>query len=94
VAMGMVAAARISEKMGYLKSSETSRIEALIGQAGLPVKIPRSLDGEKIIAFMKMDKKRKGNIIHFVLLKKIGMPFIEGNIEHKLIVEVIEEMKQ
>ena len=94
VALGMAAAARISEKMGYLESDGTKRIEALILQAGLPVKIPKSLDSEKIIAQLKMDKKKKGDIIHFVLLKKIGMPFINGNIEHKLIAAVIEEMKQ
>ncbi|MBN1470981.1 MAG: 3-dehydroquinate synthase [Syntrophaceae bacterium] len=94
VAMGMVAAARISEKKGYLKSNETKRIETLIGKAGLPVKIPKSLDTEKIIAKLKMDKKRKGGIINFVLLKKIGMPFIDGKIDHNLIAAVIEEMKQ
>lgn len=94
VAMGMVAAARISEKMGYLENKATERIEALISKTGLPVTIPKSLDGEKIITRMKMDKKRKGDVVHFVLLKKIGMPFINGNIEHKLIAEVIEEMKQ
>ncbi|MFA5322401.1 MAG: 3-dehydroquinate synthase [Smithella sp.] len=94
VALGMIAAARISEKMGYLKNSEAGRIEALIRQAGLPVTIPKSLDGEKIIAQFRMDKKKKDGIIHFVLLKKIGMPFINGNIEHKLIAAVIEEMKK
>jgi 3-dehydroquinate synthase len=90
----MIAAARISEKKGYLKSNETNRIETLIRQAGLPVKIPKSLDAEKIIAQLKMDKKRKGDVINFVLLKKIGMPFISGNIEHKVIAAVIEEMKR
>jgi len=94
VAMGMIAAARISEKKGYLKSNETDRIERLISKSGLPVKIPKSLDSEKIIAQLKMDKKRKGDIINFVLLKKIGMPFIDGKIDHKLIAAIIEEMKR
>ena len=94
VALGMIAAARLSEKMGYLENDATKRIESLIRLAGLPVKIPKSLDGEKIIAQLKMDKKKKGDIIHFVLLKKIGMPFINGNIEQKLIAAVIEEMKK
>ncbi len=94
VAMGMIAAARLSEKMGYLKNKEAERVEALIRQAGLPVKIPKSLDGDKLIARLKMDKKRKGDIIHFVLLKKIGMPFINGNVEDKMIADVIEEMKK
>jgi 3-dehydroquinate synthase len=93
VAMGMIAAARISEKMGYLKNNEAERIEALIRQAGLPVKIPKSMSGEKIISQLKMDKKKKGDIIHFVLLKKIGMPFINGYIEQSLIASVLEEMK-
>ena len=93
VAMGMVAAARISEKMGYLKNSEMERIETLIDQARLPVKIPSSLNADKIINQLKMDKKKKGDIINFVLLKKIGMPFINGNIEPKLIAAVIEEMQ-
>lgn len=93
VAMGMVAAARISEKMGYLKSTEPARIEALIRQAGLPAAIPKALDREKVIAQIKMDKKKKDDIVHFVLLKKIGMPFINGHIEHGIIAAVLEEMK-
>jgi 3-dehydroquinate synthase len=93
VALGMVAAARISEKTGYLKNNEAERIESIIRQAGLPVKMPKSLDGAKIISQLKMDKKKKGDIIHFVLLKKIGMPFINGNIEQNLIAAVLEEMK-
>jgi 3-dehydroquinate synthetase len=43
---------------------------------------------------LRMDKKKKGDIVHFVLLKKIGMPFVNGGIESKLINEVIEEMKK
>jgi 3-dehydroquinate synthetase len=41
-----------------------------------------------------MDKKKKGDIIYFVLLKKIGMPFISGSVDLKLITAVIEEMKK
>jgi len=94
VALGMIAAARLSEKMGYLKGNETKRIEALIRSAGLPGKIPKSFAGDSIIPLLRMDKKKKGDIIHFVLLKKIGMPFISGSIEPKLITAVIEEMKK
>jgi 3-dehydroquinate synthase len=80
--------------MGYLEGNETKRIEALILSAGLPGKIPKSFSGESIVPLLKMDKKKKGDIIHFVLLKKIGMPFISGNIEPSLITAVIEEMKK
>jgi 3-dehydroquinate synthase len=94
VALGMIAAARLSEKMGYLESNEAKRIEALIREAGLPCKIPETFFADNIIAALQMDKKKKGDIIRFVLLKKIGMPFIIGSIKPEMITAVIEEMKE
>jgi 3-dehydroquinate synthase len=94
VALGMIAAARLSEKMGYLESNEVKRIEALIRGAGLPGKIPETFSTDDIIAALRMDKKKKGDIVRFVLLKKIGMPFISGSIEPEMITAVIEEMKK
>jgi len=89
----MIAAARISEKKSYLETSQLNRIEELILQAGLPVKIPRKISPEEIIARLKMDKKKKDDVVHFVLLKRIGMPFVNGGIDDKLITDVIEGMK-
>jgi 3-dehydroquinate synthase len=93
VALGMIAAARISEKKNYLNNDDTKRIEALIELANLPVNIPASLPADEIIKRLQMDKKKKGDTIHFVLLKKIGMPFINGGLDKEIIGEVIEEMK-
>jgi 3-dehydroquinate synthase len=94
VAMGMIAAALLSEKAGYLAADETKRIRDLISSSGLPVRIPNSLTTDSIISQLRMDKKKKDDSVHFVLLKKIGMPFVNGGIEQKFIGEVIEEMKQ
>lgn len=93
VALGMIAASRISENIGYLESAQRERIESLIGKSGLPVRLPVALSSEGISARLKMDKKKKGDVIHFVLLKKIGMPFINGSIEEKVIADVLEGMK-
>jgi 3-dehydroquinate synthase len=93
VALGMIAAARISERVGYLEAGDRERIESLIGGAGLPVRLGAALSVAGISARLKMDKKKKGNVIHFVLLKKIGMPFINGGIEETLIADVLEGMK-
>jgi 3-dehydroquinate synthase len=93
VALGMIAAARISENVGYLESGSQERIESLIRQSGLPCRIPQDIATEGIISRLKMDKKKEGDIIHFVLLKKIGMPFVNGGIDEKIITPVIEGMK-
>ncbi|MGV8059193.1 MAG: 3-dehydroquinate synthase [Smithellaceae bacterium] len=94
VALGMIAAAVISENAGYLESGDRDRIENLIRKAGLPCRIPKDIATEGIISRLKMDKKKEGDIIHFVLLKKIGMPFVNGGINDKIITPVIEGMKK
>lgn len=93
VALGMTAAARISENVGYLESAECKRIEDLIGKAGLPGRIPVSLSTRGIMSRLKTDKKKDGDVVHFVLLKKIGMPFVNGGIDDKITATVIEGMK-
>ncbi len=93
VALGMIAAARISEKKKYLDTTQTKRIEELILRAGLPVKIQCAFSADDIISRLAMDKKKKDDVVHFVLLKKIGMPFVNGGITDKLMGDVIEGMK-
>jgi 3-dehydroquinate synthase len=93
VALGMIAAARISEKKKYLDTAQLNRIEEIILMTGLPGKIPQKFSADDIISRLAMDKKKKDDVVHFVLLKKIGMPFVNGGIVNKLIYDVIEGMK-
>ena len=93
VALGMIAAARISEKKKYLDAVQVKRIEEIILRAGLPAKIPQDISVDDIISKLAMDKKKKNDVVQFVLLKKIGMPFVNGGIASKLIADVIEEMR-
>lgn len=93
VALGMIAAARISENVGYLASDERDRIEKLIRMSGLPCEIPEHINADELISRLKMDKKKEGDTVHFVLLKKIGMPFVNGGINREIITSVIEGMK-
>jgi len=93
VAIGMTAAALLSEKMKYLPAEDRERITSLIRAAGLPDRIPPELSTEGILSRMKLDKKKEGHTIHFVLLKKPGMPFVNGGVPETLVREVVEEMK-
>ncbi|HPQ44050.1 MAG TPA: 3-dehydroquinate synthase [Syntrophales bacterium] len=94
VSVGMIASARISEKMKYLPFEDRVRIQDLVRAAGLADHIPASIDTEEIIEKTRTDKKRERGSIHFVLLKKIGMPFINGSVDESLILETIEELKK
>ncbi len=93
VSIGMVAAARISEKLKYLHSEDRERIESLIKDIGLPYRIPGSINTEGILSRLKMDKKKEEDIIKFVLLKKLGMPFVKGGVPEEIIKTTIDMQK-
>lgn len=93
VSIGMICAARISEKLHYLDTHDRERIETLISKLGLLDHIPESVETSVILSRMKMDKKKRGDVINFVLLKKLGVPFVNGSVEEGLIREMIEELR-
>jgi 3-dehydroquinate synthase len=94
VSLGMVAAARISEGMHGFPQGDRERIENLLASAGLPCRIPQGITTDGIMARMKSDKKKEGDAIHFVLLKKMGMPFINGGVPEAVLRETVEEMRK
>lgn len=94
VSMGMSAAAVLSEKMKYLSPQDREKVISLIENAGLPTRIPAGLSTDGIMAHMKIDKKKTGDTIHFVLLKKPGMPFVNGGVPDALVRQTIEGLKK
>ncbi|GAJ18495.1 unnamed protein product, partial [marine sediment metagenome] len=70
VAIGMLAAGRISNKMGIFDRNELVRLKSVIERADLPTEIP-DLEVERIIQAMKHDKKILKGKIRFILPKSI-----------------------
>ncbi len=75
ISIGMMAACTISEEINNFSSAEKQKVSGLIEQYHLPVHL--SVDKEKIWEILKMDKKRAGNEMKFVLLNKIGEAVIK-----------------
>ncbi len=93
VAIGMVAAARLSERLHGLPAADASRIAALIRAVGLPGRLPAGMDPEEIRSRLALDKKQEGGTTHYVLIKKMGMPFMNGGVPEGILRETLEEMK-
>lgn len=73
VAVGMMAAAFISEKeVGFV---ETEALRRLLQQYQLPVSV--SFEPGEVFQLLKLDKKRMQQSINFVLLRSIGDAFIQ-----------------
>jgi len=73
IAIGQVAAARLSQEVLRLSAESVARIQRLFERAGLPTQLKLNAALRlQILAAMKLDKKVSGGQIKFVLAEKIG----------------------
>jgi shikimate kinase/3-dehydroquinate synthase len=75
VGCGMVMAADLSQRLGYIDMHSKVRIRRLVQAAGLPVIAP-DLGMKNWLELMQIDKKNESGIIKFILLKPLGTAFI------------------
>jgi len=72
VAIGMVAAARVSQRLGLCSEEASIRTHDLIARYGLPTAIPAALTDTALAQAMGTDKKARGGTINFVCTNGIG----------------------
>lgn len=68
IALGMVAAAKLSSQLTGFKDS--NRLHQLLMQYGLPTEA--TYDLSKLMRVLEMDKKKAGKQVRYVLLKQVG----------------------
>jgi len=88
VAIGMLAAARISNQLGMLAKSEITRLKSLVEKAGLPTELP-GLQIPSIIQAIKHDKKISRGKIKFILPTALGDVFITDEVNLALVERVL-----
>ncbi len=88
VAIGMVVAAALSNKLGIFAEDELIRLHTVIQRADLPTKIP-DLKIEDIIQAMSYDKKIEQGRIRFILPRTIGEVFITDEVSPSLLKQVL-----
>lgn len=71
VALGLVAEARLAERLGLATPATTRRQEALLAAVGLPVRAP-AVDAEAVLKAISHDKKARDGRVPFVLAPCIG----------------------
>jgi len=80
VAIGMVMAADLSVKQGWLEASVQQKIINLLHSADLPIEVPiinnTKLSVAQFVELMAGDKKVLDGQLHLVLLKQLGGSFI------------------
>lgn len=82
VAIGMVDASLLAERLGRIGPEVTRRQIALLAALGLPTRLPESarLSADDVIATMKLDKKSRGGKLRFVLPDRMGHVALVGDV--------------
>jgi len=90
ISIGMLCAGEIAVRLGLFTSEDFSRLDILIGRAGLPKKI-KKCSLENIMKSMRHDKKFIDGLNRFVLPVKIGRVRIVKGIRESLVKDVIKK---
>jgi len=72
VAIGMVAAARLSEQMGLAERGLSDVISETLAALGLPTQLPHSMDPQSLLRAMGVDKKRLAGKVRLALPVRVG----------------------
>lgn len=73
VAIGLCAAARLSEKLGSLSAADVARVDAVVAAHALPIRLRAPLALPALLAVMARDKKVRAGLPRFVVLQTLGL---------------------
>jgi 3-dehydroquinate synthase len=92
VALGMLAACRLSRRTGPLSSAEVERVETLLMRLGLPTRWSSAVPFDRIMEVIQRDKKSRGGQVRWVLLEAIGRTRITADVDETLVREAYESI--
>jgi len=81
VAAGMIMAADLSARLGWMPGEDSQRSRALIEASGLPALPPQDMTSERFMELMAVDKKVLDGALRLVLLKGIGEAVITSDFD-------------
>lgn len=91
VAMGMMCAARLSERLGMVGTELFHRQETLLRELGLPTRLPR-LPIAEMLTVMQHDKKAQHGKLRFVLPRRLGHVELVEGVPSDTVAAVLEEL--
>jgi 3-dehydroquinate synthase len=93
VAMGMLAATRLAERLGMVSADVFQRLVGLQSRYGLPSRIDSRYSPDAMIEAFKTDKKQLAGKLHFILPTGIGSVVERHDLDMALLREVLGELQ-
>lgn len=94
IAAGMVLAADLSVRLGWLREEQAVRIRALLARAGLPLEPPPELTPDDFLRLMAVDKKVQDGRLRLILLRDLGHGVIADDMDAAFIREILTARRQ
>lgn len=88
VATGMVMAADLSQRMGWISLDDLERTKKIIQRAKLPIVCPQ-IPLDEFLAYMSHDKKVLNGQLRLVLMKQLGQAVITKDFDVELMKQAI-----
>ena len=88
VAVGMVMAADLSQRLGWISTDDLERTKKIIQRAHLPVKCP-AIPLDEFLGFMAHDKKVLNGQLRLVLMSSLGKAIITKDFDVELMKQAI-----
>jgi 3-dehydroquinate synthase len=89
IAVGMLMAADLSVRMGWMSENELERVRNIFIAANLPVAAPAELTPKEFMALMSVDKKVQDGVIRLILMKGIGQSIISDDYDASKLQETL-----
>lgn len=94
VAIGLYCAAVLSYTIGLLDFSNVEQVERMLLSAGLPHKIPKTINLDKLMGLMRLDKKIKNNDLPFIVIRSPGACYLQSKItEHEVLTALLASVE-
>lgn len=90
VAIGMLLAARLSERLGMSEPTDSARLQRLLGKFSLPTAIPSGMDAQQLLALIRLDKKNTAGTLRLILWRGIGRAEIVGGVDEADVLAVLQ----
>jgi len=90
VSAGMLMAADLSFRHGWLTEGDVKRVGKLLQRAMLPMSLPEGLGAGRMLELMSVDKKVKDGVMYLVLLQKIGHAIVTNEFDPDKLRETLE----
>ncbi|MCF6217465.1 MAG: 3-dehydroquinate synthase [Gammaproteobacteria bacterium] len=90
VAVGMLMAADLSMRMGWVTADDVHQIDNLLDRAGLPTRAPLEMTKQHFLSLMSVDKKVENGHLRLVLMRGLGDSVISSDFPYELLEETLD----